>query len=90
MMYVPSLASRRQGLDMLDDLEKGRHLDLPFMHLEKCAALIIEPQSTGMITTLHLKTLLFGCAVRDRHRLYCCLVSMRGAWLGVLTVHMVC
>ena len=55
MMYVAELASRRQGLDMLDDLEKGRHLDLPFMHLEKCAALIIEPQSAGMASSLQLK-----------------------------------
>ncbi len=63
MMYVPDLASRRQGLDMLDDLEKGRHLDLPFMHLEKCAALIIEPQCTGMLTPL-LFAFLVGASAR--------------------------
>lgn len=47
VMYVPELATRREGLDFLDCLEKGTHLQLPTVRLEKAAALIIEPHSTG-------------------------------------------
>lgn len=46
-MYVPDLKSRIEGLEFLDVLGKGKHLEAGKCHLEKVAALIINPTSPG-------------------------------------------
>ena len=47
-MHVPDLASRGEALDFLHYLENGQHLNLDSVHLDKAAALIIEPLSSGV------------------------------------------
>ena len=46
-MYVPKIASRMQGLEWLDVLGKGKHLEGDLTHLRKASAMIIEPHSSG-------------------------------------------
>ena len=47
VMYVPEIASRMQGLEWLDVLGKGKHLEGDLTHLRKASAMIIEPHSSG-------------------------------------------
>ena len=52
MIYVPNLANRKQGLEWLDMLGKGKHLEGKELegnltHLKKACAMIIEPYSNG-------------------------------------------
>ena len=47
VMHVPDLASRSEALDFLHYLEVGKHLNLETVRLDKAAALIIEPLSSG-------------------------------------------
>lgn len=46
-MYVEKLGSRIEGLEFLDAVGKGKHVALGKTHLEKVAALIIDPSSPG-------------------------------------------
>lgn len=46
-MYVPEIASRMQGLEWLDMLGKGKHLEGDLTHLRKASAMIIELHDSG-------------------------------------------
>ncbi|CAL5222109.1 g4421 [Coccomyxa viridis] len=47
IIYVPNITNRKQGLEWLDQLGKGRHMDGNLTHLKKACAMIIEPYSEG-------------------------------------------
>ena len=47
IIYVPEIANRKQGLEWLDLLGKGKHLEGNLTHLKKACAMIIEPYSSG-------------------------------------------
>ena len=49
IIYVPSIANRKQGLEWLDQLGKGKHLQGNLTHLKKACAMIIEPYSPGEV-----------------------------------------
>lgn len=49
MIYVPNIATRKQGLEWLDRLGKGKHLEGNLTHQKKASAMIIEPYSPGGI-----------------------------------------
>lgn len=47
LMYIEDLKSRKEGLEFLDAIGKGKHLESTKCRLEKVAALIIDPLSPG-------------------------------------------
>ena len=47
IVYVSEIANRKQGLEWLDLLGKGKHLEGNLTHLKKACAMIIEPYSSG-------------------------------------------
>ena len=49
LMYVADLKSRKEGLEFLEAIGKGKHLELTKCLLEKVVALIIEPLSPGTL-----------------------------------------
>jgi hypothetical protein len=56
-VYVPKIDNRMQGLEWLEVLGKGKHLEGNLTHLRKALAMIIEPHSPGVH---RLKTSLLG------------------------------
>lgn len=46
---MPEIANRKQGLEWLGVLGKGKHLEGDITHLRKACAMIIEPYSSGMV-----------------------------------------
>ncbi len=51
LMYVEDLKSRKEGLEFLEAIGKGKHLEGSNCLLEKVAALIIDPLSPGIYST---------------------------------------
>ena len=47
IIYVPNITNRKQGLEWLDQLGKGKHMEGNLTHLKKACAMIIEPYSEG-------------------------------------------